>query len=82
MCIRDRCLELHVQATSENAEQLQAFKTWNCAGPGTASESLPEAPEASTRRPGRHAGGVFAELLVQATPDIWKLLEQATPEIG
>eukprot|EP00969_Alexandrium_andersonii_P111843 4939642-Alexandrium_andersonii.AAC.1 len=53
----------------------------NCAGPGMALKSLPEAPEGSTKRPRRHAGGAFAEVLEQPTSNISELLEQATPEI-
>eukprot|EP00969_Alexandrium_andersonii_P257446 11381629-Alexandrium_andersonii.AAC.1 len=37
----------------------------NCAGPGPASTSLPEALEGWTKRPGQSAGGVFALCLKQ-----------------
>eukprot|EP00969_Alexandrium_andersonii_P099964 4408802-Alexandrium_andersonii.AAC.1 len=43
-------------------------RSLSSAGPGAASECVPEAPEACERRPGGRAGGAFAELLERPTP--------------
>eukprot|EP00969_Alexandrium_andersonii_P353087 15439092-Alexandrium_andersonii.AAC.1 len=45
-------------------------RSFICAGPGTTSESLPEAPEGWTKRPCGRTGGASAELLEQRSPKI------------
>eukprot|EP00969_Alexandrium_andersonii_P291222 12873744-Alexandrium_andersonii.AAC.1 len=45
-------------------------RTLNCAGPGTASTSPPEAPEPGGHAGGGHAGGALAEFLDQPTPKL------------
>eukprot|EP00969_Alexandrium_andersonii_P216467 9560824-Alexandrium_andersonii.AAC.1 len=69
-----------VSCSSNIGSSIGKFKTapgarsLNCAGPDTASKSLPTAPEGWTKRPGGRAGGVFAELLEQRTPTFRRCL--------
>eukprot|EP00969_Alexandrium_andersonii_P252502 11159129-Alexandrium_andersonii.AAC.1 len=49
-------LKCRVQATSENCQTASGVRTWNCAGQGMASKSLPEAIEGWIRRRRRLRG--------------------------
>eukprot|EP00969_Alexandrium_andersonii_P099456 4388348-Alexandrium_andersonii.AAC.1 len=61
--------DLLVQAVFRTCKMVPGARILKCAGPGLASKPPTKAPEGSTKRPGGRAGGAFAELLEQPSPE-------------